>query len=423
MGPGGATAKRRALVALFGALGLVALAFTGRAGAAEVEAAQRGTLFLEPSNIKGNAGITVIHPQTDVSATLASGFGIAAGYAVDVVSGATPRVFGVRNDATGRPVDAISGATKFSDVRQQVHGALSYSRPVGDVAASYSYGWEHDYRSHAVTVNTRTDVLDHALSINLSYTHNFDSVCDAANTDTAGIPLARQALVNSNNCFKGTADVATRSLNIDAVEPSVTWAMTPRLALQGGGTAQVLDGFQSNPYRQVDLGRAGARPQETLPQFRQRYALFVRGAYAVPSARASIQAMGRLYRDSWGVRAATAELLLQSYVTRFLLWSLRGRATAQGGAVFYEDAQTYFLHGPNGQYWTGDRELSPMQNLLTGTKLTYLHIPEAGEHHFISELDASVKFEMLFYRLDSVFAPNADRKFAGILQLAVSARF
>jgi len=395
----------------------------GRGNAAEVEASQRGTLFLEPSNIKGNAGITVIHPQTDVSATFASGLGIAAGYAVDVVSGATPRVFGVRNDASGRPVDAISGATKFSDVRQQVHGGLSYARPVGDVAVSYSYGWEHDYRSHAVTVNTRTDVLEHALTINLSYTHNFDSVCDAANTDTAGLPLARQALANSNNCFKGTADVATRALNIDAVEPSVTWAVTPRLALQGGGTALVLDGFQSNPYRQVDLGRAGARPQETLPQFRQRYALFVRSAYAVPAARASIQAMGRLYRDSWGVRAATAELLLQSYVTRFLLWSLRGRATAQGGAVFYEDAQTYFLHGPNGKYWTGDRELSPMQNLLTGSQLTYLHIPEAGQHHFISELDASLKFELLFYRLDSVYAPNADRKYAGILQAAVSARF
>ena len=407
---------------LLGAIAAVGL-FAGRAGAAEVEAEQRGTLFLEPSNIKGNAGITVFHPQTDVSATFASGFGIAAGYAVDVVSGATPRVFAVRNDSTGRPVDAISGATKFSDVRQQAHAALSYSRPLADIAASYSYGWENDYRSHAVTVTTRTDVLDHNLSINLSYTHNFDSVCDASNTDTAGIPLARQALANSNNCFKGTPDVATRSLNIDAIEPSLTWAVTPRLALQGGGTALILDGFQSNPYRQVDLGRAGARPQETLPQFRQRYALFLRSAYAIPAARASIQATGRVYRDSWGVRAATAELLLQSYMTRFLLWSLRGRATAQSGAVFYEDAQTYFLHGPNGKYWTGDRELSPMQNLLTGTKLTYLHIPEAGEHHFISELDASLKFELLFYRLDSVFAPNADRKYAGILQFAVSARF
>jgi hypothetical protein len=28
------------------------------------------------------------------------------------------------------------------------------------------------------------------------------------------------------------------------------------------------------------------------------------------------------------------------------------------------------------------------------------------------ELDASLKFELLFYRLDSLFAPKADRKYA-----------
>lgn len=404
------------------ALGIVAGLARG-ARAVEVEAAQRFTLFLEPSNISGNAGITVVHPQTDVSTTFGSGVGIAAGYAVDVVSGATPRVFAVRNDSNGRPMDAISGATKFSDVRQQVHGTLSYARPVGDVAASYSYGWENDYRSHAVTATTRTDVFDHVFSIGLSYTHNFDSVCDASNIDTLGIPLARQALATSSHCFKGTADVATRNLNIDAIEPSVTWAVTPRLALQGGGTVLILDGFQSNPYRQVDLGRAGARPQETLPQLRQRYALFARGAYAIPRLRASVQAMGRAYRDTWGVEALTGEVSLHQYITRFLLWSARARAHSQRGASFYEDAQAYFLHGPNGKYWTGDRELSPMQNFLVGGKMAYLRIPEGGQHSFFSEIEAALKWEALFYHLDSVYAPNADRKLATIWQASVSLRF
>jgi hypothetical protein len=404
------------------ALGVAAGA-TGEARAAEVEASQRFTLFLEPSNISGNAGITVFHPQTDVSATFGSGAGISVGYAVDAVSGATPRVFAVRNDSNGRPVDAISGATKFSDLRQQVHGGLSYSRPTGDISGSYSYGWEKDYRSNAVTVTTRTDVFDHVFSIGLSYTHNFDRVCDASNIDTLGIPLARQALANSSHCFQGTADVATRKLNIDAIEPSVTWALTPRLALQGGGTVLILDGFQSNPYRQVDLGKAGARPQETLPQLRQRYALFVRGAYALPRLRASIQAMGRAYRDTWGVEALTGEVTLHQYITRYLLWSARARAHSQRGAVFYEDAQEYFLHGPNGKYWTGDRELSPMQNFLVGGKLAYLRVPESGQHSFFSEIEAALKWEALLYHLDSTYAPNADRKLATIWQASISARF
>ncbi|HEX2657995.1 MAG TPA: DUF3570 domain-containing protein [Polyangia bacterium] len=391
--------------------------------AAEVEAAQRFTLFLEPSSIKGNKGITVSHPQTDVSATFSTGLGVSAGYAVDIVSGATPRVFGARTDTGGRPVDAISGATKFSDIRQQTHGGFSYTRPSAEVAASYSYGWEKDYRSHAVSVNTRSDVLDHVFTIGLSYTHNFDRVCDAPNIDTAGLPLERKALVNSDDCFKGTAAAVTRKLSIDALEPSLTWAVTPRLLLQGGGTLQILDGFQANPYRQVELGSAGRRPQESLPLLRQRFALFGRAAYALPALRASIQAMVRAYRDTWAVEATTAEVSLHQYITRFLLWSARGRVHAQRGAAFYKNADEYKVFGPNGQYWTGDRELSPMQNFLVGGKLAYLRIPESGVKSFFSEIEGALKVEGLFYRLDSDFAPNSDRKFATIWQASVSARF
>ena len=71
----------------------------------------------------------------------------------------------------------------------------------------------------------------------------------------------------------------------------------------------------------------------------------------------------------------------------------------------------------------GDRELSPMRNYLVGGKLAYLRIPESGTKSFFSEIEAALKFEGLFYQLDSTFAPNADRKLATIWQLAVSARF
>ena len=414
----------RTRVAALGAV-VAAAAFVARDGrAAEVEASQRATLFLEPSNVSGNKGITVFHPQTDVSGTFGSGVGIAAGYAVDIVSGATPRVFAVRSDTSGRPVDAISGATKFSDTRHQVHGGLSYARPTADVGASYSYGWENDYRSHAVTVTTRSDLFDHIFTFGLSYTHNFDRVCDAYNDQTGGNPLSRAALVSSAHCFQQDApEIATRKLAIDALEPSLTWAATPRLLLQAGGTVQILDGFQSNPYRRVELGSGGMRPQESLPTLRQRYAVFLRAAYAVPSLRAAVHASARLYRDTWAVEAATAEVTVQQYLTRFLLWSARGRVHGQRGASFYRTAEDYRLYGPNGKYWTGDRELSPMQNYLVGGKLAYLRIPEAGQKSFVSELELALKWEGLFYDLASSFAPNADRTFATIWQLALSARF
>jgi Protein of unknown function (DUF3570) len=397
-------------------LGLLAAALVapGVARAAEVEAAQRITLFQEPSSTKGNDGVTVIHPQTDVSATLGSTLGLAAGYSVDIVSGASPRVFGV---------DAVTAATKFSDTRHQVRGAVTYTRPTADVTLGYSYGWESDYKSSALTVTTRSDVMDHIFTLGFAYTHNFDDVCDQNNQAAAGSPLARLALVSSQDCFKGTAEIVTRRLNIDSLEPSVTWAATPRLLIQAGGTVQILDGFQANPYRQVELGSAGRTPQESLPNFRQRFALFGRAAYAFPRIRASLQAMLRVYRDTWAVEAATGELVANQYLARFLLLSLRGRMHAQRGASFYQDALGYRLFGPNSQYWTGDRELSPMRNFLVGGKLAYLQIPETQGNSFFNEIEVAVKWEGLFYQLDSLLAPNADRKLALIWQVALSLRF
>ena len=167
-------------------------------------------------------------------------------------------------------------------------------------------------------------------------------------------------------------------LNIDSFEPSLSWTMTPRLVVQGGVTIQILDGFQSNPYRSVLVGSQHRTPQEHLPQFRQRYAVFARAAYAFPEMRASTLGMLRLYDDSWAVRAVTADVTVNKYIGQSMLFSARGHYHLQGGASFYRDAQGYRFLGPAGQYWTGDRELSPMSNYLVGGKIAFLRRPAPG---------------------------------------------
>src|SRR5262249_20141620 len=148
----------------------------------------------------------------------------------------------------------------------------------------------------------------------------------ANNEAVADQPLRLRPLPSSAHCFDATqTDVATHKLNIDSFEPSLTWTMTPRLVVQGGGTIQILDGFQANPYRSVALGQEGTTPQEHVPDKRQRYALFGRAAYAFPSIRASTVWMGRLYRDSWAVQSATGEMDVNKYVGPSLLFTLRGR--------------------------------------------------------------------------------------------------
>lgn len=392
------------------ALGL-ALA-SGRSARATntAEAAARVTLFDEPSD--KNIGVRVIHPQADVNATVASTLAISAGYSADVVSGATPATF-----------DVVSAATKFSDTRHLVHGSFGFERADGGISFAGAYGWESDYKSTVISGATHHDLYEHNFTLALAYSHNFDRVCDANNAAAAGLPLERVPLTSSEGCFTSMPGYVVEKLSIDTFEPSLSWTMTPRLVVQGGATIQILDGFQSNPYRKVAVGSQNRTPQENLPQFRQRYALFARLSYAFPELRGSTYAMVRGYDDSWAVRAITADLVGTKYIGASMLASLRAHYHLQGGASFYRNSDGYRVLGPAGQYWTGDRELSPMGNYLLGGRLSFFRRPQQERSSWFVEMELGAKYELLIYRPESIFAPNADRKFAHIIQGAASIRF
>lgn len=395
-----------ALVSLFWAPGARA------AGTDQTEAGARLTLFDEPA--AHNSGVRVVHPQADAQAALGSAASISAGYSADAVTGATPRVYGV---------DTVTMATKFHDLRQSAHGGLSLEGPDGGIGASYTYSWEADYRSHALTATTHHDLYEHNFTLALAYTHNWDSVCDNNNVALANQPLALVPLSSSAQCFSAATSVVSHRLHIDTLEPSLSWTMTPRLIVQGGGTIQILDGFQSNPYRAVAFGSQGHQPQERHPQFRQRYAVFARLAYAFPDLGASAHGMLRLYDDTWAVHAVTGDLLANKYIGPSILLALRAHYHAQSGASFYRTATELRTLGPTGQYWTGDRELSPMANYLLGGRLAWLRRPQQERATRIVEMEVDAKYELLLYRLASPDAPNADRKFAHIVQGAFTLRF
>lgn len=388
----------------------------GRAWA-DVEASTHLTVFRESSS--AGAPIQVIHPQTDIAADLGKWASVNAGYAVDVVSGATPQAYGSASESGG--VDAVSGATRFSDLRQQAQGGLTLNTPLIGLSAGYSYGWEKDYRSHTLSAAARGDFLERNFTLGLAYTRNFDSVCDQNNQAAQG-PLDLLALVSSENCFKvGAEDVVTRDVTSHTFEPSLAWTATPRLLLQGGGTLQVVEGFQASPYRRVFVGSQGRSPQEHVPTLRQRYAVFGRARVALPELRAAAGAMARLYRDTWDVRAATAEAELLKYFGPQVIVGVHGRYHLQGGAIFFRRASEYRTLGPVGHYWTGDRELAPLRTALGGVKLTYLRRPEQTQSWF-DEFEVSVKVDLLRYTIERG-GPNPDRRSALITQIGLVLRF
>lgn len=380
-----------------------------RLARADVEAATNVTIFTEPS--KNSAGLRVIHPQTEVSASTGA-IGISAGYDLDIVSGATARVY-------GEGVDAVSGAT-FADTRHAARGGLSFDTASVTFAGSYSYGFENDYRSHTVTGSARADFAERNFSLGLAYTHNFDRVCDNPNTLAQG-NADLQPLGTSEGCFVKDGGKAERKLSIDTFEPQLSWTATPLLLLSAGGALQVLQGFQSNPYRAVRISESRT-VQERLPSERQRYAVFVRAAQALPPARSSLRLGGRLYRDSWDVRAVSADLEWMSYFGPGLVLGLRGRYHKQGGAAFYRDSEALLLEGPTGAYWTGDRELAPLSNLMAGALLTLIKAPPTDSASFYEEIELNLRFDVLFYR-PSDKAPNLDRRYAHIAQIGLRVRF
>ena len=398
------------------ALFLLAALAGARSASATVEATSTLTIFREASV---NNPVQVVHPQVDVSADLGKWAGVNAGYEVDIVSGATPRAFGSATE-TSAGVDAVTAATSFSDQRQQARGGLSMNTPLVGLSAGYSYGWEKDYRSHTLSAAARGDFLERNFTLSLSYTRNFDSVCDQNNQNAQG-PLDLLPLASSENCFKvGAEDVVQRKVATHTFEPALVWTATPRLLLQGGGTLQVTEGFQSSPYRRVFVGSQGRSPQEHVPNLRQRYALFGRVRVALPELRAAASGMARAYRDTWDLRAATAEAEVLKYLGPTVIAGVHGRYHLQSGVIFYRTATQYRTLGPVGHYWTGDRELSPLETALAGATLVYLRRPQGKSWY--EEIELNVKFDVMKYIVKEG-GPSADRTGAITAMVGGALRF
>jgi len=143
------------------------------------------------------------------------------------------------------------------------------------------------------------------------------------------------------------------------------WVQTPILNTQHTLSTQLLHGFQSNPYRAVWLGRAAV--QEHHPRERARHSLGLASRIWLSALGAALQLEARAYRDTWDVSAVSGEAGLERAFGERLRLRARARYYAQSAAAFFSDDYTL---APRGQYFTGDRELSAMQNWLVGLQAT-----------------------------------------------------
>ena len=320
--------------------------------------------------------MTVYTPGIDVAATPWDWMTVRAGYEADIVSGASISTkAGKAYQSVNPGADVISTAS-VHDVRHSPSGGLTLRKGDVQYTASYTYGTENDYRSNSLFVGAKTDAYGHNTQLEISYARNFDSVCDrkqGANDTFAQF----RALEDSKGCFTKSDTRTKRSLDIDGFQAAWSQAWTPVFATQLAYTAQLLDGFQSNPYRSIIVAQ-GLKAQEHHPAERARHALALRMNFYIRPIKVAFRLMGRLYRDTWDISSATGELEAERYLFENFRVTARGRFYKQSAALFWSDDYTGGDPplGPKGQYFTGDRELSPFWSLGLGLRAAYTIRPE-----------------------------------------------
>jgi len=362
---------RSELVQLAG-LGAALLVVGGPAEAQVAEVETAHSVFYEAPT---RTHMLVYTPSVDVQATPWSWLDVRAGWEADVVSGASVATkFGAAYAAT-HSVDVVSAAS-VHDFRNVGRGEATLRLEATSLTAGYAYSAERDYRSDSLQVSARTDAFQHNTQLALSYARNFDRVCDRVQGETNAALWV--ALENSTGCFASDAGRTTRSIDIDTYEASWAQSWTPVFATQVTYSAQLLDGFQADPYRSVVLGE-DRKAQEHVPSERVRESVTARAAFYLHSVKGALRVSLRGYSDTWAIRSGTLEAEFEKSFGESLRLMVRGRGYKQTGAIFWSDDYTGGPPlGPRGQYWTGDRELSPFWSWLAGLRCVWTIEPAEG---------------------------------------------
>jgi hypothetical protein len=325
---------------------------------------------------RAGGGLTIIHPQFDVGVDVGETVQLGLGYSSDVVTGATASVYSV---------DAISTATQFDDIRHEGRVSIGFEGRRSTLTFSGGAGVERDYISLTAAVSASIDLPGKNTNLALSYTRNFDEVCDRDNTSPElRSVLEFRALTGDDECAKKgglfgedqPGMTLWQDVDIDTAQATLTQNVSPTLVLQGSLYGQVLNGYQANPYRRVLV--SGVVAQEHLPDVRGRIALMVRANKYLESLRSAVHGGVRGYSDTWGVNSLAVEGDYSMYLGRKLLLRFGGRVYQQTEATFFKDAFFYQVEGPAEEFFTGDRELAPVRNVTLGAKFSYIAAHEDG---------------------------------------------
>jgi hypothetical protein len=339
-------------------LGLATLSFTG------------DKVKITTNFFSDNAGMSVQSPTLELVKSLSRKAIFSLRYSVDRVS--LPPVRGIAgipapiDGITGasRPVGATGVADAYSKNRNEFIAGLELS----SFSIQGYYSQESDYIGRLATVGISEEFNQKNTNLSLSFSQGYDDI----NPTGSGNHYTKKS---------------------QAVNLTLTQALSPKSSLRAGADIQRLDGYQSNPYRTVYVG--GDHHFEKHPEERLRSAVYMKFNTNLAPSRAALWLEGRYYWDDWGIESKTFGVKFYQYLSRAVLVRYRYRYYTQAGADFY--LSSYPLQGVPA-FYTADYKLQPFDAHLFGVLLE-CDLSALGRQGRIGLLENStldVKYERYF---------------------------
>jgi hypothetical protein len=225
----------------------------------------------------------VIQPEVSIIKEAPSGTIVGAHYLLDTITSASVAA-GVLRDQP------------FTELRNE--GGFTVGQHLGPalLSGSYSYSSESDYWAHTAALRLQLDLFQRNTTLDVSLAYGNDRVALRMGP-TIYNPLGGLqrvlGLVNLTQIFS----------------PTLLGTLTYDIDVEGFGTAQ--NGWQSNPYRSVNVGGAPAR--EVVPYQRIRQSVSVAAHWYIPThirlmPYLILRPSYRFYFDDWGITSHTPEL-------------------------------------------------------------------------------------------------------------------
>ena len=198
-----------------------------------------------------NAGMSVQSPTVELVKSLSRRAVLSLRYSLDRVS--LPPVRGIAGIPA--PIDGITGASRpvgatgIADAYSKNRNEFIAGLELSPFSIQGYYSQESDYIGRLATVGIAEDFNQKNINLALSFSQGYDDI----NPTGSGNHYTKKS---------------------QAVNLTLTQALSPTSSLRIGADVQRLDGYQSNPYRTVYVG--GDHYFERHPQDRLRAAVYMK---------------------------------------------------------------------------------------------------------------------------------------------------